>query len=236
MKEVCFTEGLQCEYNEYANAYQVIGMENHEQEKLYIPSYCKEKEVTEISRFAFQNCKKIQRVVFPENLRYIGEAAFNFCEDLTEITLPFGVETIEKYAFYACKRLERVEMGDAVRQIEDNAFGDCASLRSFVFPVSLLRIGKRAFYHCENLTEIILPPSLKIIEEGAFYRCGKVERISFGKEISSIGKFAFGECKNVKEITYNGTMASWSDIQKAQGWNYGMPVKKIICIDGEVKL
>ncbi len=236
MKEVYFTQELRYEYNEYANEYQVIALEDFGGEKLYIPPCYNQKEVTGISAFAFQNCKKIQKVVFSENLRFIGEAAFNFCEGLTAIKLPFGVENIQKYTFYGCKRLETVEISDAVRQIEDNAFGDCEALRSFVFPSSLLWIGKRAFYHCGNLTEIVLPSSVKIIEEGAFYRCGKIERIVLSEELSSIGKFAFAECESVKEIVYNGSMASWREVQKGQGWNDAVPIKKIICLDGEVKL
>ena len=48
MKEVCFTQGLLYEYDEYEDAYQVVRAENDEREELYIlPTYA-QKEVTRI--------------------------------------------------------------------------------------------------------------------------------------------------------------------------------------------
>ena len=236
MKREFNANGLEYVYDEYSDAYQVVGCGNCEEEVLQISQSYNEKPVLGIGDFAFQNCKKITGVAFGEQLRFIGESAFNFCENLEKIRTPFALTNIEKYTFYGCKNLQRVELGENLRQINENAFGDCVSLTEVLFPSSLLRIGRRAFYNCTRLTKIHMPPSLKIIEEGAFYNCENLTQVTFNSELTSIGKFAFGDCVNIQTLVFNGTIQQWRAVQKGEGWHRGIPAKKIICQDGEEKL
>ena len=56
-----------------------------------------------IAPHAFDGCKDIRNVVFPESLLLIGESAFSGCEDLEQVLLPESVLRIESCAFRNCK-------------------------------------------------------------------------------------------------------------------------------------
>ncbi len=65
--------------------------------------------VTSVGKYALAG-SKITAVVFPSTLITIGECAFNKCEELASVELPFGVEAIEKMAFANCKSLGRINI------------------------------------------------------------------------------------------------------------------------------
>ncbi len=68
--------------------------------------------VTEIGYGVFAD-KSMKSVILPEGLKIIGENAFLFCNNLTEITIPASVERIGPAAFLACYDLEKIIfMGD----------------------------------------------------------------------------------------------------------------------------
>ena len=82
------------------------------------------KDVTEIGEFAF-SCSELATVSLPENLKVIGESAFEYCGMLEQITIPDSVTTIEIGAFTGCYSLKKVTFGSGVTSIGDFAFGDC---------------------------------------------------------------------------------------------------------------
>lgn len=73
-------------------------------------------------------------------------------------------------------------------------------------------IGNYAFYGCDGLTSITIPGSVASIGDYAFYGCG------------------------MKSITFKGAIAEWKAINKANYWDYGVPVTKVICSDGTVSI
>ena len=59
--------------------------------------------VTEIGIDAFENCKKLSRVLLPESLQILKDGAFLGCDLLTELTLGSQITRIGNYAVgYAC--------------------------------------------------------------------------------------------------------------------------------------
>ena len=61
--------------------------------------------VTEISSYAFQNCKKVERIVLPDSITAIGQHAFRYCESLQEINLPKKLTALNIYVFDYCPSL-----------------------------------------------------------------------------------------------------------------------------------
>ena len=59
---------------------------------------------TEIPENAFSGMNKLQKVVLPETIVYIGKGAFKGCKALTEINLPENVKC-DKKAFKDCTKL-----------------------------------------------------------------------------------------------------------------------------------
>ena len=70
---------------------------------------------------------KIVSVVLPEGLTNIGKFAFNQCSSLNSITIPSTVTEIGEKAFYACDDLTEVVIPEAVTIIYANAFNSSAN-------------------------------------------------------------------------------------------------------------
>lgn len=71
-------------------------------ESVYIPN-----QVRTIGYAAFQECAKLNRVIFEADskLESIGDNAFSDCKSLFRIDLPNSLQTIGEYAFQDCKNL-----------------------------------------------------------------------------------------------------------------------------------
>jgi hypothetical protein len=84
----------------------------------------------------------------------IGEAAFNACTNLTNVTIPGSVISIGESAFADCTGLTTVMIPPGVTSIGSNAFMYCANLTIVGIPGSVTNIGAEAFYYCTNLTGV----------------------------------------------------------------------------------
>ena len=82
--------------------------------------------IERIAMRAFNNCKYLKAVIFPESLRMIERYAFADCENLTSITLPVKLKGICSFAFFRCKQLKKVSLSRNTR-IGHEAFDECLS-------------------------------------------------------------------------------------------------------------
>jgi hypothetical protein len=87
----------------------------------------------EIGACSFGLCRSMQRIVIPNAVKKIKEAAFAGCSGLTEVVLGDGLEEIRREAFNQCTLLERIIIPLAVKVIHDCAFKDSTSLTNVVF-------------------------------------------------------------------------------------------------------
>ena len=78
--------------------------------------------VTSIGNAAFAYCDKLTEVVLPNTITNIGANAFNFCYDLSKVNIPAGVTTIGPNAFGICTSLLNLEVPTTVTTIGSNAF------------------------------------------------------------------------------------------------------------------
>ena len=100
-------------------------------------------------------------VVIPATVTYnkttykvtsIGEKAFNWCSDLTSVTIP-----------------------ESVASIGENAFS-MSGLTTVTIPKSVTSIGASAFSGCTGLTSVTLSEGVTSIGEGAFMGCLKTRK------------------------------------------------------------
>lgn len=70
----------------------------------------------------------IQTIDIPNNIRIIGNHAFQDCSSLTSITIPDSVTMIGPYAFCGCSSLKSIVILNNVMIIYDKAFSDCGEL------------------------------------------------------------------------------------------------------------
>ena len=84
--------------------------------------------------------------IIPEGVTEIGEEAFAYCQNLTEVTLPQSLRRIGRHAFIGC---------------QNEAFN------SLTIPSGVTYVGGEIVYNCTHLTSVTVLPSIPpTVEEG----------------------------------------------------------------------
>ena len=87
-----------------------------------------------IPKGAFENCKKLGEILYPNNLNEIQPYAYNYCEALTSLTIPDSVEIIGNSAITNCSSLERLVLPRNMRISNGTVCMACNSLTSVMIP------------------------------------------------------------------------------------------------------
>ena len=130
----------------------------------------------------------------------IGYSAFEYCKDLTSITIPSSVTSIGGYAFYNCICLTSVTIPSSVTSIGSYAFGGCSGLASVTIPGSVISIGHSAFRGCICLKSVTIPSSITSIGNNAFSGCSGLTSITIPSSVTSIGDATFSDCSGLVSI------------------------------------
>ena len=104
------------------------------------------------------------------NVKYIGESAFAYCNALTDIQFGDQVEIIGRCAFISCSSLTSFTIPNGVTEIEESAFSNCP-FTEITIPANVKSIGKWAFQSCTQLTAVHVAEGLEEIGEEAFSNC-----------------------------------------------------------------
>ena len=126
--------------------------------------------ITELPRFTFRECRKLEQVSLPESLAKIGISAFIYCQSLKSIELPKGLREIEISAFGCCG-LKSISLPDRVVCISMGAFGGCYDLEEVVRSPYTTTIKTGAFSSCYHLKKINKPETLINVDNGSFNGC-----------------------------------------------------------------
>ena len=110
-------------------------------EEVYIPSEHNGRKVTVI--YSFSKCPLLKKVVMPDSIALINNAAFLGCSSLNDITFSNNLKEIRASAFYNCTSLTHLDL-----------------------PQSLEKIGSGCFIGCTNLKELTIPENVNEIEGG----------------------------------------------------------------------
>ena len=129
-----------------------------------------------IGEGAFSYCNNLKFVKFGPNVEYFGPRAFAGT-GLNEIQIPPLIREIPEELFRNCKSLTSVMIPDNIVSIERLAFGNCSSLQKINMPKSLIKIGELAFCNC-IINEIKLPKGLLHMDYSPFSGCYKTKIIS----------------------------------------------------------
>lgn len=93
--------------------------------------------------------KKIETVIFPDTMIYIGEIAF-FGNKLTKVTIPSSVKVISWQAF-ACNNIKNLSLNDGLETIGNEAFS-YNDLKTIRIPNSVTSLGSGGAFNA-NLIE-----------------------------------------------------------------------------------
>ncbi len=96
---------------------------------------------------AFSYNSNIEKIKLPDSLAEIGNGAFYFCKELTDLQASenSGLEVIGEYAFYGCS-LRSVYIPYGTESVSEGAFKSCDTLTYIDFPGTVSKIGENALY------------------------------------------------------------------------------------------
>lgn len=122
--------------------------------------------------------------------------------ELTEVILPDGIDSINDYSFVNCKSLHSVHLPNSVQHIGIGAFAECTNLDTITMPDSLTYLGKGAFQYCRQLKGCQLSENLLAINDVCFEGCTSLVNITLPPHLQNIGNFAFSNCPLYEKITF----------------------------------
>lgn len=117
-------------------------------EILQIPNEYEGKPITVIGDYAFSQYHTPDTVILGNNIRKIGNSAFEGCVNLEAVNL------------------------SKVRSIGNSAFKN-TSIKIIVFPESLKEVGAEAFENCSNLEKVLLNSVVKF-KSSVFLNCSSI--------------------------------------------------------------
>lgn len=182
---------------------------------------------------AFLWCDKIENITLSDEVTSMGSHAFYGCHGLQSIKIPDKLTAIEGNTFEECKGLKSIDIPSSIKSIGSSTFRGCSGLTTVTVPDTVVELGWGAFYECSGLISVTLPKNLTEIADFLFSDCRALTTVNIPNTVKSIGANAFYNCKNV-EITYGGTKADWSAVEKGSEWDKYC-VYTVYCTDGTIQ-
>ena len=118
--------------------------------------------VTSIQAGAFEDNKKLTKIIIGSNVTSIGEYAFSGCTKLTTVAIGKNVTKIGAKAFYKCTKLKQITIPSKVNYIGKQAFYGCKKLKSITIKTQKLtskKTGKWAFKGIYSKATVKVPKS-----------------------------------------------------------------------------
>lgn len=192
----------------------------------------------------------LTRVEIPASVVKIGNYAFYYCNNLTELIVADGVESIGENAFYGCGGLKKIVIPESVTDFGQNVFKYCSAIEQAEIHASAIRfvpkdslkevaitggesIGKEAFDSCKKLETVKIGDSLLSIGEHAFYGCTALAEVTFGTGVGAVGAYAFYGCNALNRVDIADADA-WSGIVFADYTANPLYYAKNLYLDGQL--
>lgn len=152
--------------------------------------------ITEVGERAFYWCTNCTEVILPDSLVAIREYGFNNLRNLRYITLPPNLKIIEFCAFSECAALVSITLPDSVTTVGSNAFSNCHKLSSAVLSAGMTSIPSSMFGSDSNLRSVTIPESVTYIDDTAFINCG-FSTFTLPASVTGLGTAVFSGCTSL---------------------------------------
>ncbi len=159
-----------------------------------------EEGVTTIGAYAFDS-SNVSKVEFPSTLVSIGDYAFYWCDELTEVTLPDGLQKIGRNAFYVTE-VSKVTIGAGLKELDPTAFA-IDSMKTFIVSennqhfssdsqgVLYNKAKTRLLHYPAKLTATYVVPN-SVTELGAYaFYCVSLFEVTLPSSLEVIGEYCF---------------------------------------------
>lgn len=235
--------------------------------------------ISYIGDYAFFDCYNCESVVI-ESAVVIGTLAFGCCKNLVNVIIPEELYWIGDAAFYGCEYLNGIDFIDLATPDDADSYYHYSTNRINISK-NVTYIGKDAFYYCSSIskfsvdeansdysdmsgvlfnrdkTELIccpnqkygaykIPNSVTKIHRMAFANCQSLTSVEIPKSVEHIGDYAFMECyalqainvnsENQRYTSLNGVLYDYLNIPRDYVMDYYMDIINIDDFEDRVKL
>ena len=166
----------------------------------------------------------INNVSFGPQVQRIPDELCRFLYDITDIQIPNSVLYIGNHAFENCENLTSLTLGNGIVEIGDYAFNECESLESITLPISIGKIGKSAFQRCYSLSTIVIPGSVSNLGNYAFANCG-LTQVTIEQGVQRLSNYMFENCSEIVNVTLPSSLRSIGDgaFKGCSAWRVALP-------------
>ena len=155
--------------------------------------------ITEVGERAFYWCTNCTEVILPDSLVAIREYGFNNLRNLKTITLPPNLRVIEFCAFSECVALTSITLPNSVTTVGSNAFSNCYALTSAVLSSGMTTVPSSMFGGDYMLKSVVLPEGITYIDDTAFIDCGFTS-FTLPATVTGLGTAVFSNCTSLTQF------------------------------------
>lgn len=153
-----------------------------------------------IADYAFAGCEKLNGVMIPDSVQYIGKFMLEGCQSLTDIKFPKKVQKFGIGVFSKCISMRKVDLPIGITNL-GAMFAGGINLESITIPEGITEIGRAAFKNCVNLVSINLPDSIQMISSDAFENSGYFnDKSNWEDNVLYIGKWLIKADESVSGV------------------------------------
>ena len=102
--------------------------------------------------------------------------------------------------------------------------------------IEITAVGEKAFSGIPGLTSVHLQRYILRIGDYAFANSPDLEKVTITKGLQYIGSAVFDGCDSLTTVVFQGSIAEFNAIEKAEDWSYGHSGYVIQCFDGEIQM
>ncbi|MBQ3804227.1 MAG: leucine-rich repeat protein [Prevotella sp.] len=158
----------------------------------------------------FYNCRSLEQIQVPGNVKEIEDYVFNGCTGLKNVIID-NADTELKLGsngsnpiFSSCP-LDSVYIGRDISYHTASSYGYSpfyrnTSLRTVHITDKETEISENEFYGCTNLKNVRIGDGVTYIGNWAFSGCSSIEYFSFGSAMQYIGQEAFSDCTAMTKL------------------------------------
>ena len=155
----------------------------------------------------YENGKGV--ITFDGDVFRIGVYAFYNCDNLSSITIPYGVTEIGYCAFEGCTNLTKVKNESThFGYIGQKPFNNCPNFKSFEGELvsedgRCLVSEDGVLLTCitKGLTEYTLPDNVKEVYQSAFQFQNDIQKLTIPEGVTTFGWCAFADSDSLTEVT-----------------------------------
>ena len=142
---------------------------------------------------------EITDLTIPEGVDEIGNSAFCNCKSLISVVFPKSLKKIGGYSFLWCGNLTSVTIQGNINYVGSSPFLWCC-IKNVTIKEGVQIIPSYIFNQCTDLTELCLPKSVKYIKSCAFQDCINLRKVIIKNDKIEIDDFGFLKCDNINTI------------------------------------